>query len=101
MQPRSRIHSADSEKMALDKVKTLRAAERYLEMGKIPAAVKEYFKLAESEPDDFSTLNILGDLQVRVGNKASAISCFRRIPQHYREQDIGLKAIPTFREISR
>ena len=53
--------------MAFDKVKTLRAAERYLEMGKIPAAIKEYCKIVEGEPDDFTTLNILGDLHVRVG----------------------------------
>src|SRR5712664_3708541 len=87
--------------MALDKVKTLRAAERYLEMGKIPAAVKEYCKLVESEPDDFSILNILGDLHSRVGNKGAAISCFRRIAEHYREQDFGLKAIAMFRKIDR
>jgi tetratricopeptide (TPR) repeat protein len=87
--------------MALDKVKTLRAAERYLEMGKIPAAVKEYCKIVESEPDDFSILNILGDLQVRVGNKAAAISCFRRIAEHYREQDFALKAIAMFKKIDR
>jgi tetratricopeptide (TPR) repeat protein len=87
--------------MALDKVKTLRAAERYLEMGKIPAAVKEYCKIVEGEPDDFSILNILGDLQVRVGNKAAAISCFRRIAEHYREQDFALKAIAMFKKIDR
>lgn len=87
--------------MAFDKVKTLRAAERYLETGKIPAAVKEYSKIVESEPEDFTTLNILGDLHVRVGNQGAAISCFRRIAEHYREQDFALKAIAMFRKIDR
>ncbi len=87
--------------MTFDKVKTLRAAEKYLEMGKIPAAVKEYCKVVEHEPEDYSTLNILGDLHVRVGNKAEAISCFRRIADHYREQDFGLKAIAMFKKIDR
>src|SRR6266508_6947524 len=87
--------------MSFDKVKTLRAAEKYLELGKIPAAVKEYCKIVESEPDDFSTLNILGDLQARVGNKTAAISCFRRIADHYREQEFALKAIAMFRKIDR
>src|SRR5438874_3832559 len=87
--------------MAFDKVKTLRAAERSLEMGKIPAAIKEYCKIVEGEPDDFTTLNILGDLQVRVGNHEAAISCFRRIADHYREQDFALKAIAMFRKIDR
>jgi tetratricopeptide (TPR) repeat protein len=87
--------------MAFDKAKTLRAAERYLETGKIPAAIKEYSKIVESEPEDFTTLNILGDLQVRTGNQAVAISCFRRIAEHYRDQDFALKAIAMFRKIDR
>ncbi|MDX6446662.1 MAG: hypothetical protein QOH71_3736 [Blastocatellia bacterium] len=87
--------------MAFDKVKTLRAAERYLELGKIPAAVKEYCKIVEADTDDFTTLNMLGDLYVRVGNQPAAIACFRRIADHYREQDFALKAIAMFKKIDR
>ena len=87
--------------MPFDKEKTLRAAEKYLEMGKIPAAVKEYCQLVENEPGDFTTLNILGDLYVRVGNKAAAASCFRRIADHYRAQEFALKAIAMFKKIDR
>lgn len=87
--------------MAFDKVKTLRAAEKYLEMGKIPAAITEYCKIVESEPDDFTTLNMLGDLYVRTGNQAAAISCFRHIAEHYRQQDFVLKAIAMYKKIDR
>ncbi|HYX30427.1 MAG TPA: hypothetical protein VE863_17945, partial [Pyrinomonadaceae bacterium] len=87
--------------MPLEKVKTLRAAEKYLEMGKISAAIKEYCKVVEKEPADFTTLNTLGDLHVRVGNRLEAISCFRRIAEHYREQDFALKAIAMFKKIDR
>jgi len=87
--------------MAFEKVKTLRAAEKHLEMGKIPAAIKEYCKVVEGDANDFTTLNILGDLHVRVGNHSAAISCFRRIAEHYREQDFALKAIAMFRKIDR
>jgi len=87
--------------MPFDKEKTLRAAERYLEMGKIPAAVKEYCQLVEHEPNDFTTLNILGDLHVRVGNSAAAVLCFRRIADHYRDQEFALKAIAMFKKIDR
>jgi len=90
-----------SKNMAFDKVKTLRAAERYLELGKIPAAVKEYSKIVEDDPDDLTALNMLGDLYVRVGNQSAAIACFRRIAEHYREQDFALKAIAMFRKIDR
>jgi len=87
--------------MAFEKVKTLRAAEKYLELGKIPAAIKEYCEIVEHEPDDFTTLNMLGDLYVRVGNSSAAISCFRRIAEHYREQDFALKAIAMYKKIDR
>jgi tetratricopeptide (TPR) repeat protein len=87
--------------MAFDKVKTLRAAERYLALGKIPAAVKEYCKIVEDDPDDFTTVNMLGDLYVRVGNQPAAIACFRRIAEHYRAQDFALKAIAMFKKIDR
>ena len=87
--------------MVLDKVKTLRAAEKYLEMGKIAAAIKEYCQIVAVDPDDFTTLNMLGDLYTRVGNPAEAISCFRRIAEHYREQGFGLKAIAMYKKIDR
>jgi tetratricopeptide (TPR) repeat protein len=90
-----------SQDMTLDKVKTLRAAEKFLEIGKIPAAIKEYCKIVEEEPDDFTTLNILGDLHVRVGNHTAAISCFRRNAEHYREQGFAFRAIAMFRKIDR
>ena len=70
-------------------------------MGKISAAIKEYCKIVEDEPNDFTTLNTLGDLHVRVGNQAEAISCFRRIAEYYRAQDFTLKAIATFKKIDR
>src|SRR5437868_83665 len=87
--------------MAFDKVKTLRAAEKFLELGKIPAAIKEYCKIVASEPQDFTTLNMLGDLYARVGDQTAAISCFRHIAEHYREQDFILKAIAMYKKVDR
>lgn len=87
--------------MAFDKVKTLRAAEKYLEMGKISSAIKEYCQIVAVDPHDFTTLNMLGDLYTRAGNPSEAVSCFRRIAEHYREQGFGLKAIAMYRKIDR
>lgn len=87
--------------MALDKVKTLRAAEKYLEIGKIAAAIKEYCQIVSVDSDDFTTLNMLGDLYTRVGKTAEAVSCFRRIAEHYHEQGFGLKAIAMYKKIDR
>ena len=87
--------------MVLDKAKTLRTAEKYLESGKIAAAIKEYCQIVDVDADDFTTLNMLGDLYTRVGNTAEAIGCFRRIAEHYREQGFGLKAIAMYKKIDR
>jgi tetratricopeptide (TPR) repeat protein len=87
--------------MAFDKVKTLRAAEKYLELGKIAPAIKEYCQIVAVDPDDFTTLNMLGDLYTRVGNSGEAVTCFRRIAEHYREQGFGLKAIAMYKKIDR
>lgn len=87
--------------MIFDKAKTLRAAEKYLELGKIPAAIKEYTQIVTNEPDDFATVNTLGDLHARVGNQPAAIACFRRLAEHYRDQDFGLKAIAVYKKIDR
>jgi len=87
--------------MIFDKAKSLRAAEKYLELGKIPAAINEYTQIVANEPDDFPTINTLGDLHVRVGNQPAAISCFHRLAEHYREQDFALKAIAVYKKIDR
>ncbi len=87
--------------MVLDKAKTLRVAEKFLETGKIAAAIKEYCQIVAVDPDDFTTLNMLGDLYTRVGNTSEAISCFRRIAEYYREQGFGLKAIAMYKKIDR
>jgi tetratricopeptide (TPR) repeat protein len=87
--------------MGFDKAKTLRAAEKFLEMGKIAAAIKEYCQVVAVDADDLTTLNVLGDLYTRVGNTSEAVTCFRRIADYYREQGFGLKAIAMYKKIDR
>jgi len=87
--------------MAFDKAKVVRAAERSLAQGKIAAAIKEYRLIVENDPDDFTALNMLGDLSARNGKKQEAISCFLKIANHYREQGFALKAIAMFKKIDK
>lgn len=87
--------------MGFDKSKVMRAAEKSLAQGKIPAAIKEYQQIVEHEPDDFSALNMLGDLLVRTGKPQEAIQCFTRVAEHYREEGFALKAIAMFKKIDR
>jgi len=87
--------------MAFEKAKVSKAAEKFLSMGNINAAIKEYRQLVEHDEDDFTALNMLGDLCVRAGNKQEAIKCFTRIAEHYREQEFTLKAVAMYKKIDR
>jgi tetratricopeptide (TPR) repeat protein len=87
--------------MAFDKAKVLKAAEKFLSQGKIPAAIKEYRQIVDNDADDLTTLNMLGDLYVRSGKKEEAVSCFERIAEHYSAQEFNLKAIAMYKKIER
>lgn len=87
--------------MAFDKAKVVRAAEKFLAQGKIPAAIKEYRQIVENDPEDFTALNMLGDLYVRQNDKQQAIQCFLRIAEHYREEGFESKAIAMYKKIDR
>lgn len=87
--------------MGFDKAKVLRAAEKYLAQGKIPAAIAEYRQIVENDADDFMALNVLGDLYARADKKREAIACFTRIAEHYREQGFALKAIAMYKKVER
>src|SRR5690349_4656523 len=87
--------------MAFDKAKVLKAAEKFLSQGKINAAIKEYRQIVDNDPDDLTTLNMLGDLYVRSGKKEEAIECFERIAEHYSAQEFNLKAIAMYKKIER
>jgi tetratricopeptide (TPR) repeat protein len=87
--------------MAFEKAKVLKAAEKFLSQGKIDSAIKEYRQIVENDENDFTTLNMLGDLCVRSGKKDEAIFCFIRIAEHYRDTDFNLKAIAMYKKVER
>jgi tetratricopeptide (TPR) repeat protein len=87
--------------MGFDKAKSVRAAEKYLAQGKIPAAIQEYERIVGFDPADFNALNTLGDLYSRVENKSDAVACFRRVADHYREQGFTLKAVAMYKKLTR
>src|SRR4030095_12267839 len=87
--------------MAFEKAKVVKAAEKFLSQGKISSAIKEYRQIIKNDPDDLTTLNMLGDLVARAGEKEEAATCFLRIAEHYREQEFRLKAIAMYRKIDK
>lgn len=87
--------------MSFDKVKAMRNAERYLSQGKIRAAIGEYKQVVESDPRDFSTMNILGDLCVKNSEKNEAVRYYTKVAEHYGNQGFAQKAIAIYNKIAR
>ncbi len=87
--------------MPFEKAKVLKAAEKFLSQGKIPAAIKEYRQIVENDPDDLTALNMLGDLLARAGEKEEAVDCFSGIADHFHEQGFASKAIAMYRKIEK
>ena len=87
--------------MSFDKVKAMRNAERYLSQGKIRAAIGEYKQVVESDPRDFSTMNILGDLCAKNAEINEAVNYFTKVAEHYSNQGFAQKAIAIYNKIAR
>ncbi len=87
--------------MSFDKIKAMRNAERYLSQGKIKAAIGEYKQVADNDPKDFSTLNMLGDLYAKNAQSRDAIDCFTRVAEHYGKQGFSQKAIAIYNKIAK
>jgi len=87
--------------MAFEKAKVLKAVEKFLSLGKIPAAIKEYRQIVDNDPDDHTALNMLGDLHARAGEKEEAVDCFLQIADHFREQGFATKAIAMYKKIEK
>jgi tetratricopeptide (TPR) repeat protein len=79
----------------------MRNAERYLSQGKIRSAVGEYKKVVESDPRDFATMNILGDLCVKNSEPNEAIKYYTKVAEHYSNQGFAQKAIAVYNKIAR
>ena len=87
--------------MRFNKAKALRSAEKSLSQGKVQAAIGEYRRIIEQEPNDWTALNMLGDLHVRAGQPDDAIDLFTRVAEHYRSQGFALKAIAMYKKMLR
>lgn len=87
--------------MVFDKTKAMRNAERYIAQGKIQSAIGEYKQVVANDPKDFGTMNMLGDLYTKNGEKKSAVTCYTSVAEHYSKQGFAQKAIAIYNKISR
>src|SRR5262245_31544295 len=87
--------------MTFDRSKAMRNAERFVAQGKIRSAIDEYKEVVRHDSRDLATLNMLGDLYVKDGDKEEAVRCYERVADHYNKQGFSQKAIAVYNKIAR
>jgi tetratricopeptide (TPR) repeat protein len=84
--------------VGVDRESAVKRAEALVREGKIDLAIDEYLRLVDEQPGDVGAANALGDLYVKVGNRASAVAQFNRIADHHRESGFIPKAIAFYKK---
>jgi pilus assembly protein FimV len=87
--------------MAVQRDKIIASAEKLVAKGKVEAAIKEYERLLDDNPNDVNTLNRIGDLWVRINRNDEAVKVFGRIADHYSKDGFFLKAIAIYKKINK
>lgn len=84
---------------SFNKEKALKTAEKYVQQGKIDAAIPEYKKILEAESSDLKIVSILGELYVRNNQSKEAIPLFSRIAEHLQRTNQKAQALAMFRRV--
>lgn len=85
--------------MAIDREKTLAAAQKYVEKKRYDRAAVEYQRILQEDPNDARTLLKLGDLQSKMESFAEAVATYERVGKFYSSQGFSLKAIAVYKQI--
>jgi tetratricopeptide (TPR) repeat protein len=85
--------------VAIDKEKTLQAAQRAIEKKKYDLAIEEYRKLAAAEKNDPRWLLKVGDTQQKKGDFAAAIGSYEEVARFYASQGFHLKAVAVYNTV--
>jgi tetratricopeptide (TPR) repeat protein len=84
--------------VGVDRESAVKRAEELVREGKFDLAIDEYLRLVDDQPGDVGAANALGDLYVKVGNRASAVAQFNQIADHHRESGFVPKAIAFYKK---
>jgi tetratricopeptide (TPR) repeat protein len=85
----------------MDRDTVLRTAERLIRQGRIDRAIAEYVRLTEAQPDDWTSINALGDLYVRTGDLDDAVTQFVRVADHEYDEGFLPRAAALYRKALR
>jgi len=82
-----------------DRVRIIEQAEKFVRAGRIREAIVEYEKLALGDPQDVGTLNIVGDLYIRLGQNDRAVWAFQRVAEEYERRGLFSQALAICKKI--
>lgn len=82
-----------------DRIRIIEQAEKFVRTGRVREAIAEYEKLALADPQDVGTLNIIGDLYIRVGQNDRAIRSFQRVAEEYERRGLFSQALAICKKI--
>jgi diguanylate cyclase (GGDEF)-like protein len=79
--------------------KALKQAEKYAQQGKYSAAVDEYQKVLDANPNDVTLLNTIGDVCVRANRNDEAIRHFLKVAERYETEGAVASAIAVYKKV--
>jgi len=82
-----------------DRVKVIEQAEKHVRAGRVKDAIAEYEKLALIDPQDVGTLNIVGDLYIRLGHNDRAVDFFLKVAEEYERRGLFSQALAIYKKI--
>ena len=85
--------------MAFDRALTLRNAEKLIRQGKVDAAIAEFVRIVEDQPQDWAAKNTLGDLYARAGHADKAVQQFVEIANNLSDEGAMAKAGALYKKI--
>ena len=85
--------------MPIDRAVTLRNAEKLIRQGKLDAAIAEFLRIVEDQPQDWNAKNTLGDLYARAGQVDKAIDQFMEIADNLNEEGAVARAGAVYKKI--
>jgi len=85
----------------IDRIKTIEMAERFVKAGKIKEAIAEYERLVGTDPQDVGTLNIIGDLHLRLNQNDKASRSFTKVAEEYEKRGLFSQALAIYKKIFR
>jgi tetratricopeptide (TPR) repeat protein len=83
----------------IDRIKTIELAERFVKAGKIKEAIAEYERLVGTDPQDVGTLNIIGDLYMRLNMNDRAIRSFMKVAEEYEKRGLFSQALAIYKKV--